>query len=285
MRAVLEFAMRGRRNVIGMAFVCTLLPLLNWFATALIGLVMLRKGPQEALIVLLWASIPLALGIYYVGDPSPAIAMIGTVLLAYVLRVSSSWEVTLAVGVVISAIGSLIFEFTATELLTTIVEWYMEYTAMMAAQLQQTSEMTFESAKASIMGFFAMGQAYAMLAFLVLARWWQSQLYNPGGLRKEFHQIRLSRETSTVVVVLLLVCFSFSGQLGRWIPLLTVPLFMAALSIVHWMMGVRKMSGQWVFGFYVLLLVLFQVIYPLLATLAILDSWFNLRARIQSKEV
>jgi hypothetical protein len=130
-----------------------------------------------------------------------------------------------------------------------------------------------------------MGQAYAMLAFLVLARWWQSQLYNPGGLRKEFHQIRLSRETSTVVVVLLLVCFSFSGQLGRWIPLLTVPLFMAALSIVHWMMGVRKMSGQWVFGFYVLLLVLFQVIYPLLATLAILDSWFNLRARIQSKEV
>jgi hypothetical protein len=130
-----------------------------------------------------------------------------------------------------------------------------------------------------------MGQAYAMLIFLILARWWQSQLYNPGGFQKEFHQLRLSPIMSGVLIVLLLVCFSFNELLGRWIPVLTVPFVMMALSLVHWMMSYQKLTGIWVFGFYILLLMLFQVIYPLLATVALMDSWFNLRARIQSKEV
>ena len=84
---------------------------------------------------------------------------------------------------------------------------------------------------------------------------------------------------------MMLFCFVFSEQLGRWIPLLTVPLIVSALAFVHWVMGTRKLSGNVVFVFYLLLLLLFQVVYPLLASLALVDSWFNLRTRIQSKEV
>ncbi len=285
MNKLLQYVMQNRRNAILIAVISGSLPLLNWFGTAIVGLVMLRKGPMEGAIVLLWAFLPLAVAIYYIGDPSPGIAMIGTAVLAYLLRVTSSWEVTLAAAVILSAIGSLIFELTATDVLTVMVEWYMEYMAQVSEQLQQTSELSFEAAKATIVSFFAMGQAYAMVAVLILARWWQSQLYNPGGLREEFHKIRLSPVMSAGLVCLLLVCFAFSEQLGRWIPLLTVPLFMAALAFVHWVIGYRNLSGSWVFSFYMLLLVLFQVIYPLLTALALMDSWFNLRERIQSKEV
>ncbi len=277
--------MRGRPHAVGATIVSTSLPLLNWLGTAIVGLVILRKGPVEGLMVLLWAMMPLGIALYLIGDPSPVIAMLGTAILAYVLRVTVSWEITLTIAVLVSALGSLVFELTATEVLAVIVEWYMEYTRQLAVELQQTGDLSFAEAKNTIMGFFAMGQAYAMLVFLILARWWQSQLYNPGGFGKEFHQLRISPLVSAALVFMMLICFLFSEQLGRWIPLLTVPLVVSALAFVHWAMGSRKMSGNWVFGFYLLLLLLFQVVYPLLASLALMDSWFNLRTRFQPKEV
>jgi hypothetical protein len=267
MRAIAEFVMRGRRHAVGVTLVSTSLPLLNWLGTAIVSLVILRKGPVEGLMVLMWALIPLGIALYLVGDPSPVIAMLGTAILAYVLRVTMSWEATLAIAVLVSAGGSLVFELSATEVLAAIVE------------------LTFEEAKSAIMGFFAMGQAYAMLAFLVLARWWQSQLYNPGGFGREFHQLRMSPLLSAVLVCMMLICFVFNEYLGRWIPLLTVPLIISALAFVHWLIGSRMLSGNWVLGFYLLLAVLFQVVYPLLASLALMDSWFDLRTRFQSKEV
>jgi len=285
MRALAEFAMRGRNYAIGVAVVSGSLPLLNWLCSAIVGLVILRKGLLEGLLVLLWALIPMGLAVYYFGDPSSVIALIGTAMLAYVLRVTVSWEVTFALAVVISVVGSLIFEQMGAEVLADIVEFYMGYVAQIAAELQTTDELSYEAAQTFIMGFFAMGQAYSMLLFLILARWLQSQLYNPGGFKKEFHQLRLSPLMSGILIALLLICFVFNEQLGRWIPVLFVPLVMMALSLVHWMMSYRKLTGPWVFGFYILLLLLFQVIYLLLASLALMDSWFNLRARIQSKEV
>lgn len=277
--------MRGRPHAVGATLISTSLPLLNWLGSAIVGLVILRKGPVEGLMVLMWALMPLGITLYLIGDPSSVIALLGTAILAYVLRVTASWEITLAIAVLVSAFGSLVFELTATDVLAVIVEWYMEYMRQLAGQLQQTGELSVAEAKNSILGFFAIGQAYAMLVFLVLARWWQSELYNPGAFGKEFHQIRISPVLSTTLVVMMLFCFVFSEQLGRWIPLLTVPLIVSALAFVHWVMGTRKLSGNWVFGFYLLLLLLFQVVYPLLASLALVDSWFNLRTRIQSKEV
>lgn len=285
MRAIAEFVMRGRPHAIGATLVSTMLPLLNWLGSAIVGLVILRKGPVEGLMVLMWALLPLGIALYLIGDPSSVIAMLGTAILAYVLRVTVSWEITLAIAVLVSAVGSLVFELTAVEVLAAIVEWYMEYTRQLAGQLQQAGELSFAEAKNTILGFFAIGQAYAMLAFLMLARWWQSELYNPGGFGKEFQQLRMSPLLSTTLVLMMLFCFVFSEQLGRWIPLLTVPMIVSALAFVHWAMGTRKLSGSWVFGFYLLLLLLFQIVYPLLASLALIDSWFNLRTRFQSKEV
>jgi len=285
MRAIAEFVMRGRPHAVGATLVSTSLPLLNWLGTAIVGLVILRKGPVEGLIVLMWALMPLGIALYFIGDPNSVIALLGTAILAYVLRVTVSWDITLAIAVLVSALGNLVFELTATEVVVAIVEWYMEYTRQFAGELQQTGELSFAEAKSTIMGFFAMGQAYAMLAFLILARWWQSQLYNPGGFGQEFHQLRMSPLFSTVLVFMMLICFVFSEQLGRWIPLLTVPLIVSALGFVHWAMRSKKLSSNWVFAFYLLLLLLFQVVYPLLASLALMDSWFNLRIRFQSKEV
>ncbi|MDA0787828.1 MAG: hypothetical protein O2780_00045 [Proteobacteria bacterium] len=268
--------MRGRAYAIGASVVTAPLPLVNWISTAIVSLVILRKGGGEGGLVLLWTLLPLGGLVYLSGDPTPLIAILGTASLALILRVTVSWEFTLAAAVLIGGVGSLVFQYTATDLLVTFVEIYLEYSKSMAVSVSE------EVARNAIVGFFAMGQAYAMLALLVLARWWQSMLYNPGGFQKEFHGLRMTPRLSTVIVLLLVLCIAFNDLLGRWIPLLTVPLIFSGLGIVHWMIKSKEMSSNWLVAFYLLLLFFFQFVYPLLASLALMDSYLDLRKRMDA---
>ena len=255
MRALAEFVMRGRYHAIGASVVGACLPLLNWLSTAIVSLVILRKGAAEGAVVLLWTLLPLVVALYLFRDPASGIdpnsviMLFGTAIMAYVLRLTLSWELTLATAVILSAIGSLIFEYSAAEVLAMIVQVYMDYS---------TVDLTQEVATKAIVGFFAMGFAYVMFVLLVIARWWQSQLYNPGGFQKEFHELRITPRLSAGIVVLMIICLVFNDSLGRWIPLLTVPLMIAGLALVHWGFSYRKMSTNWVVTFYVLLLLFFR---------------------------
>ena len=280
MKALAEFVMRGRVHAIGASMVCASLPILNWLSTSIVSLVVLHRGGVEGSLVLLCALLPMGVVIYLTGvAPTPLIALLGTVGLAYVLRVTISWEITLVLAVVFSAIGILIFESTSTERLKSIVEWYMEFTQ------QDSTEQSFETVRKVILAVFAMGQAFAMLAFLMLARWWQSQLYNPGGFQKEFHQLRITWGFSTGIVLLLVICYVFNDSLGQWMLLLTVPLLLSGLGMVHWLIGYRKMSVRWLIIFYFLLLVFSNFFYPLVASLALIDSFLDVRKRIQTTKV
>lgn len=278
MRAIAEFAMRSRAHAIATSMIAALLPFLGWLSTVVIALVCLRSGALAGSLVLLWTLLPIGVGIYLVGDPSPALALIGTFLMAVLLRQTLSWELVLIATVILSALGTVIFEFTAAGILDRFVEFYIEY----LQQVDETLSIQRVQAETLLLGFFAMGQAYAMLVMLIIARWCQSALYNPGGFRKEFHQLRLTPVVSTSIVVGMLACYVFSDQLGRWLPLLTVPLVFAALGLAHWFMASRELSKNWVAGLYASLVLVFQLVYPFLASIALMDSWFNVRNRIQT---
>ena len=200
--------------------VAALLPFLGWLSTVVVALVCLRHGIAAGSIVLLWTLLPVGVALYYVGDPSPAIALLGTFLMAVLLRQSLSWELVLLAAVVLSGLGTLVFEYAAAGILERFVSFYIDYLASSDASVTVAPE----DAKTLLLGFFALGQAYAMLIMLIIARWCQSALYNPGEFKKEFHQLRLSPVVSISILLAMLVCYIFLEQLGRWIPLLSVPL-------------------------------------------------------------
>ncbi|MFL2529549.1 MAG: hypothetical protein ACJ0Q6_07670 [Candidatus Azotimanducaceae bacterium] len=279
MRALAEFAMRGRSYAIGLSMVGAIVPLMSWVSGAIVSLVFLRKGGLDGSIVLLWTLLPLGLSIYFMGDPSSANAVIGAAILAYVLRVTVSWELTLATTLVLSVIASLVFQYTASDVLILFVNLYIEI------QKQFSVEMTYESAEGQFLGGFAMLQAYMMFAFLILARWWQSQLYNPGEFKLEFHQIRVTPIFSSAILILIIACVLFGESLSRWMPLLTMPLAVSGLAIVHWIVNYRSLSGAWVLVFYLLLIFFFQLIYPILTVLALLDGYLNIRQRLLINKV
>lgn len=278
MRAIAEFAMRSRWHAIGTSVVAAILPLMGWLATVIVALVSLRLGAAAGSLVLVWAILPVGVALYYVGDPSSLIAMLGTFLMALLLRQTLSWELVLVAALLFSVIGTFVFEFAAASLLEGFVSVYVET----LSQINSGLAIQAEEAKTVLLGFFAMGQAFAMVVMLIIARWCQSALYNPGGFGKEFHALRLSPMISGGIVVAMLACYLFSEVLGRWLPLLTVPLVFASIGLVHWVIKTKEMSGNWLAGFYISLALLFQLIYPFLASLALMDSWFNIRNRIQT---
>ncbi len=270
--------MRGRPHAIGAAFVCGLLPPLNWLGSAIVSLVLLRRGASEGGFVLMWAALPIAVGVYLVGDPTPALMLLSGAIMAYLLRITLSWEVTIVAAMVMAGLGSFVLQWTGAEFLKQFVQVYLEY--LKESQLEAAA-ITEADATRVILSLFAMGQSYILLLILVLARWWQSVLYNPGGFREEFHSIRLSPTSSSTLVVLMLVCIVFSEQLGRWLPLLSVPLIFSAVALVHWLMARRNLSGGWTFAFYFGLIVFYQLLYPVLASMALVDSWLDIRSRMR----
>ncbi len=278
MKWLAEFAMRSRWHAILTSMLAAVLPLLGWVSTVIVVLVALRHGAAAGSLILLWTLLPVGALFYFVGDPSTIITLVGAFMMAILLRSTVSWELVLVTAVVVAAGGALIFEFAAVDILAQFVDFYISY-------LEKVGDgVVIEPAMAQtvLLGFLALGQAYAMLVMLVIARWLQSALYNPGGFKKEFHGLRLSPALSGVLVAAMLVCFLFPEQLGRWLPLLTVPLIFAALGLVHWSFTHKSLSKNWVTGFYACLVLLVQLVYPFLASLALMDSWFNLRSRIQS---
>lgn len=265
--------MRGRLQATGVCIACGILPF-AWLATAVVALVLLRKGVQEGALLLLWTSLPLAAWFMISPDPSTVLALVGTFGLALILRLTRSWEWVLVGAVVEAAIAAFVWEYAAPDLLDRWAVWFVD-------NVQQ--DISEDQLRQLLPGFFAMGQAYAMIICLVLARWWQSLLYNPGGFRREFHHLRLPPALSwSLVALTVLLLATREPAFLRWIPLLTVPLIVAAIGLVHWIASEKKLSVSWLVVFYVLLFGLIQVIYPLMAALALIDSWIDLRRRIES---
>lgn len=280
MRAFAELVMRGRREATLICLACAILPLVHWFGSAVVGLVALRKGPLEGGLLVMWASLPL-IAWYGMGqDASPLLVLFGTFALALVLRTTMSWELTLAATVVVSGLIGLLFELLSGDALSMLVEWYVEIMNSGAGDPIDAGE-----ARQWLVGFFAMGQAFAIVLALLLARWWQSLLYNPGGFKKEFQGLRLSPRLSLGLMAVIAICFAIGDSMfARWIPLLTVPMALASIALVHWIVNEKKMSGSWLVTFYLALFLLFQLVYPILASLALMDSWMNLRQRMKSDE-
>jgi len=117
---------------------------------------------------------------------------------------------------------------------------------------------------------------------LVLGRWSQAMLYNPGGFREEFHHLRLP----PVVAVGLLAMAAASLTQGMdgafWAWTCSVPLIVAGAALVHGLVGLRKLGRGWLVAFYALL-VLFNPVKELLALVAVADSFTDFRGRAKAQ--
>ncbi len=118
---------------------------------------------------------------------------------------------------------------------------------------------------------------------IVLARWWQAELYNPGGFGGEFRGLVLPRVVSPIaalVAVLALLQLSAGGVHGLPSDLLVVLVVLFAsqgLAVIHHRVHKLGLAKWWLLGFYVLLIVMPHRIGLMLAFIGIVDTLADLR--------
>lgn len=282
MRALAQFVMRGPLQASGVAAVTTAVPLLFWIGAAVVGLVILRLGISQGLTIGLWALLPAFGWSVFGGDPTALAVLLQVMLMASLLRITLSWERTLLGGSFLAIVMGLtlpmMYPGLMDELVRAGVSFYEQYNAEVARALGSDLEAVIrDTMNASMAGsYLAVGVGMTMLA-----RSWQSGLYNPGGFRKEFHDLRLSPAVA-VVFTATMVAGPFIGlnaMLLAWVA--GTPMFLAGVALIHGIVGRKQLSGHWLAMFYVALVLLGPSLMILLVVLAFVDSWLDIRGRIK----
>jgi len=281
MRALAQFVMRGPLQASGVAALTTAIPLLFWVGTAVVGLVILRLGIRQGLNVGLWALLP-ALGWSWFGqDPTALVVLLEVMLMTALLRVTSSWDKALCGGTFLAIVTGLalpsLYPGLMDILVQTGVQFYQQYNADVAQALGSNLESVIRQTMSASMAGTYLALAVGMT---LLARGWQAALYNPGGLRTEFHRLRLSPILAVVFAVTMVIgpVLGLNAVLLAWAA--GTPLFLAGLALVHGVVALKKLSRQWLVMFYVALVLLGPSLMILLVVLAFVDSWLNIRGRI-----
>ena len=275
MRTLAEFIMRGRTQAVAVSVLSVGTVLFAWIGAAAVALVTLRKGSTQGGWLLAWTLIPAAFLALQGSDLGPLTTLVGVYIAACVLRLGN-WPLAL---LVISASGLVL-----ALLMNTVAQAQAQQIADMLAQLAEqlragNPEMQFPAMSATdIAGMIGAINAWTVVLALVLARWWQALLYNPGGFRSEFHALRLP-QTATIGLVAGMLLLANSGAWANWAMILQVPLSVAGFGLVHALIGRSRLGAgslAMFYGFWVLLLPLRWVV----QLLAVTDSFIDVRKRL-----
>lgn len=277
MRALAEFIMRGRAQAALVAFFGNLLPLIS---PASVSLVTLNKGLSEGALLTLWALLPLLIA-FFVSDInamvtlSSIVGVIGVMAASELLRISASWARTLVFVVVFSGVAALVLDFLFAEQ----AEVFELVVANLFREIQQQQENAFIPGRNFLLGVIGYVIALTSVICLVLGRWWQAMLYNPGGFKSEFHQLRLGVGSAAILVAGVVVCNVASQEFSSWVGLLGLPLLLGGLALVHYSVTFYQLGSHWLVIFYVVLFTVSPLSLVLIG-LGFLDSIMNIRSRL-----
>ena len=272
MRGLAKYVMTGSRQAMIAVMLLGLIPLVNLLNPVVVGLVALRKGLQDVGIIFALAVLPV--GAWAVaGDVVPLIMLIGITGLALLLRETESWELTLlaaiAVGIAVEAYFRL--QPAVIDALMAQLEQYVQAGNPQNLQLDAVRSVMLSG----------IGAVHMFLAVLLLmtARWMQALLFNPGGFRMEFHGLRIERHVALGLIAIVLLSGSGTIVPESWALYFLMPLVFAGIALIHAVVSMRRLPVMLLVTFYIVLLLPAAV--QLVVLLALLDSWFDIRSRLQ----
>ncbi|WP_417535246.1 DUF2232 domain-containing protein [Methylophaga sp.] len=297
-KAIASYAMQGRWKAAATTAVLSALaiifPPLNYLSSGVISLTTLRMGPREGVrVILATLAVFALLAGFLVGQ----LWVAGLVLLTSWLPV---YLVTLVLGYTRSFALSLL---TASGLGILVVllmhvfipdtaSWWQQMLRPFIDNLSQQPSWQLNAAQTEqvsirlsglMTGLVAAGVCLNAILGIIIGRAWQSQLYNPGAFGTEFKQLRLGKAPAVFTAVLMALALTTFGRYVPWLmdclPVMLVVFGIQGLAIVHAIVTIKQKSKAWLIIIYVLLVIMLPQMVMILASLGVIDQWFNLRAR------
>jgi hypothetical protein len=299
MRVLADFAMQGRWRAVGatagLGLLGIFIPPIAILSGAVVALVALRLGIAQALLVAGSAGLVLGVLVFAMMGGSPLIGIMAglaqwlpVAAMGEVLRQSVSWRTTLSMAGLVA--GSLVL--LARLLVPDLEGAWVAAGREMLTPFVESGGVAMEEVEGALItiapyltGLLAGIFLLSMVLSLVIARYWQALLYNPGAFGPEFRDLQLGRNLAVVVVVLALF-----GQLAD-VPLalemafiLGVLFFIQGLAVMHALTQAQGMSHFWLVGMYVLLVLALPQMFLLIAALGAIDGVARLRDRFPARD-
>ncbi|MFC3606845.1 hypothetical protein [Stutzerimonas tarimensis] len=283
MRALADFVMRGRKQATLVVVASAALPMLFWLSAAVSSLVLLRRGLSDSLGVVAWALLPGAVW-WYLGDPRVPMVLLGTLALALALRSELPWRqvmlYSVGLGVVYALVLGAVFDEPIASLSGEVQKLLPQALPGVWEQMSGDEQARLEAVLTGVItGLLAALLQMLTLVSLMLGRYWQGVLYNPGGFGREFRELRFPPLLGLTLLAATLLGPNLGAGTAMLTPLCSVPLMFAGLALVHGLVAQGRLGRFWLIGMYVTLVLFVQLLYPLLAFLAVVDSLLDFRGR------
>lgn len=292
MRWLASFTMRGLWQAALVIVVGSLAPLLNVFSGAALALVTLRRGSREGLYLTLMAavlaSVPFAL---MSGTVMPVLGLLALFwsplwLLSSALRITVCLADALRLAVLITALAVLGFNVYIGDatawghaLMEQILTPLLTQLGMVKSDPHSVSQL-FDYMAPLVLGLLFANSLASVLCCLLLGRWWQALLYNPGGFRREFHELRLGRLTTLIALPIWVLALTVrTPWLIAWAFSLMVVYALQGLAVVHGVVARAHLAKTWLVGLYVIAFFALPQLLLILCIVGAIDAWGDFRAR------
>jgi len=279
MRAIARFVMQGPYQAILLAVLFAAIPLMYWVSAAIVALVILRQGLNKGLNVLLPALLPGIVWYALQQEITVFMVVLGSAVMASVLRLAVSLPKAMATSSLLGLAVVTLLPDLSPLWFDILQQGAQQYSQLLTEKDPQAATMLqpwilplLLGGVASLLQMFAMGA-------VLMARSWQSALFNPGEFAKEFRALRLPHWYAVIAVMVFFIGIS-SSQMASVIPVVLAPLFMAGLSVIHAVVAKKQLSSQWIIAFYISLLFFLPYMYALLILMALLDVFIDFRGRL-----
>lgn len=295
MRSLAAFTLKGRIQAaiatLGVMALSLLLPPAGLVSLALIALVTLRNGGREGLALVglaaLFSAVAFSLA---VGNPWAAAVYAVALWLpmwgvALVLRERISLALALQTAIMLGILAVLGF-FAWNDQPAVFWENFLGLLFRQSLENAPTPEDAAQfrghlvQASEYMTGIVAAGLATTLIMALFLARWWQAELFNPGGFGKEYLAIRAPSPLSLLTLGLLAMAVWGGEESSRicrnLLVVLTVLYLCIGTATLHSLCANVRWRRWLLAVLYVVIFVVPQAILPI-ALFGLADSWADWR--------
>ena len=294
MNFLATYIMRGRIQAMivasTLALLSLIMPPVSVVSSATVALVTLRRGAFEGLTILACSSVAagllgfLALGNYQFALLYVSVLWLPVWLISIVLREGRHLSLAVEIAVLIGILGVIGFYLYATE---PAAMWKAVLAQMVPADAPVADiQRTIDALAHYMTGVVAAGSVFGLLFGLFLGRWWQANLYNPGGFRQEFLSLDTKPMLSLGSIAIVAVAWASSGTVSEIAWNICILLFVlytvSGTAVLHTVFAGMKL-GRYIVPMLYITLFLIPHAMLLVVLVGLSDPWLNLR-KIKSNQ-
>jgi len=273
-----------------LALLSLMMPPVSVVSSATVALVTLRRGAYEGLYVLGCSSLAAALlGFLALGNFQFALLYVMVLwlpvwLISIILREGQHLSLAVEIAILIGIVCVIGFYLYAPD---PVALWKAVLSQMIPADVPVADiQRTIDILVHYMTGVIAAGSVFGMLFGLFLGRWWQANLYNPGGFRQEFLSLSTKPRISIGAIVVLIIAVTSPvgvSEIAWNVCILLFVLFtVIGVAVLHYAFSMMKLGRYMVPMFYITLFLIPHAML-IVGLVGLSDPWLNLRKKIESK--